>query len=809
MGSVESIKQVISIIRKPQKDARIAAVVVSAMSGVTDELIAIGILATKKDLAYKKRLAELERKHTEALRKLVGRRNRARSIRNLRNFLTYLHETMMGISLVRELSPGALDYIMSYGERLSAHILVEALNDRGVPCEYLNARKIIRTDDNFGAASVDFKVTNKTIKNYFRAHKKLQIVTGFIGATKDNKTTTLGRGGSDYSAAIVGAALVAHVIEIWTDVSGVYTADPRIVKNALPIASMKYSEAVEMSYFGAKVIHPPTMRPAREKNIPILIKNTFEPAAPGTIVSKKFDASGKGAAKGISSVRNIAMLQVEGDILELDRGGSGRIFRALARAKVNVMLITQASSQHSISFAVLSKDAERAQGAIEEEFALERAQRLMRNVFVQDELAIIAVVGEGMRHQSGIAGRLFGTLGKSGVNVVAIAQGSSELNISVVVDAALEAKALNAVHTAFFFPETKHANIFLIGTGLIGGTLLRQISAQRESLWREYGFDITVMGITNAERMLIDENGIDATQWKTALARKGKRPDLPTFIRAMKAVDAPGKVFVDCTASDAVAATYADVLRSRISVVTPNKRANSGSMAYFRELQALAKQPGTSFLYETNACAALPVISMLDDLVLSGDRIRKIEGVLSGTLSYLFSAFTGKTRFSEVVLEAKRRGYTEPDPREDLKGTDVARKILILARKCGLSLELSDVKVESLVSARAKRAKTIDAFLGSLKREDAAWEKRRRAAEKAGKRLRYIATLEKGRARVELKAVPPTHPFYELSGSDNIVAVTSNWYSKTPLVVKGPGAGGDVTAAGVFADILRVARDAA
>lgn len=808
MGSVGSLNRVISIVRKTQKGVRTAAVVVSAMNGVTDQLIDIGRRAAKKDDSYKKPMRALEDRHVKTLKALVGKRNQIEALKNVQVLFDALERVVRGVYLIRELSPGALDYLMSYGERLSAHILCEALRSRGIKCEYVNARTLIVTDDYFGQATPHVEKTNRNIRAHFRAHKDLQIVTGFIAATSDGKTTTLGRGGSDYTASIIGAALSAKSIEIWTDVSGVMTADPRKVKDALPVRKLSYSEAAEMSYFGAKVIHPPTMRPAQLKNIPILIKNTFEPEALGTIVGKTADRS-DALATGITSINDIAMLQVEGSALSRIRSAVGRIFEALAEHRINVVLITQASSQHSVSFAVALREAERAREAIKKEFALELGSGLINDVSVQRDLSIIAVVGEGMRHRAGIAGRLFATLGRMGINVVAIAQGSSELNISVVVGKHDETKALNAIHTGFFFPQTKPLHIFLVGTGLIGSTLLAQIARQRDHLRREWGYVITIEAIADAHKMAFDTKGIDPRNWRAALSASRRRMDVRKFVEMVKGIELPGKVFVDCTASDEVAAVYPELLSSQISVVTPNKRANSGSFSYYMRLKQLAKKPGISFLYETNVGAALPIIGTLNDLFLSGDEVVKIEGVLSGSLSYVFNEFSGKQRFSEVVRKARAMGYTEPDPREDLSGKDVARKILILAREAGKELELSDVKVESLLSPRARSAKTIEEFFKILERDDARFEKKRRAAERARMRLRYIATLEKGRANVSLRAVSPEHPFYNLSGSDNIVAFTTKHYSKTPLVVKGPGAGAKVTAAGVFADMLRTARDLA
>ena len=806
MGSTDAMRQVIQVVRTSKKQARVAAVVVSAMSGITDQLIKIANLAAAKDRSYRKLLAELETRHVKTVKALIGPRHRAGALSRVKTLLSYLHDVVQSVYLVGELSPGALDHIMSYGERLSARILAEAMNDRGVPTEYLNARNVVETDDNFGEAAVDFRTTNKNIKNYFRAHPKLQVVTGFIGSTPEKKTTTLGRGGSDYTASIFGAALSANVIEIWTDVSGVMTADPRKVTDTLPIAAMSYSEAIEMSYFGAKVIYPPTMLPAQEKNIPILIKNTFASEAPGTVIGRKTAMDGT-LARGISSICGVAVLRLEGSGMLRTRGVSGRLFGALAHARVNVILITQASSQNSISFALAAKDTDRAARAINEEFATERKEHLIDDVFVERDLAILAVVGEAMPHRIGVAGRLFHTLARNGINVVAIAQGSSELNISVVVSLSDEVKALNAVHTAFFYPREKVINIFLVGTGLIGGTLLSQIARQRAYLEREHNFSIRIVGIMNSSNMVFDEKGIEPKDWRRALAKSRTRADLSKFLDMMKQGGFTGKVFVDCTLSDDVAKRYADILAASISIVTPNKKANSGPLAYYKELQAAAQRSGAKFLYETTAGAALPILGTLRDLLLSGDSVLKIEGVLSGTLSYVFNEFTGNRKFSDIVRKVRTLGYSEKDPRADLSGMDAARKILILARECGLPLELKDVRIESFVSKKAAKAASVEAFFEQLAREDEFFEKKKQAAEKKGARLRYIATLEKAKASVKLRAVGPDHPFYDLAGSDNIVAFTTARYRKTPLVVKGPGAGAEVTAAGVFADILRTARD--
>jgi aspartokinase/homoserine dehydrogenase 1 len=804
VGSPEAVRKLIAIVQKRQKKERVAAVVVSAFSGVTNQLIEIGTKAATNDESYKTQLAHLKKRHLDTAQELIrDAKLLEKSKLTISELFGYLEGLVRGVSLIHEVSPGAMDYIMSYGERLSAHIIADAFVDAGVSTEYLNARAVIVTDDNFGNASVNFAATNTKMRTHFKEHLKLQLVTGFIGATLDGRTTTLGRGGSDYTASIVGAALDASVVEIWTDVSGVMTADPRIVKDALPVRTLSYSEAVEVSYFGAKVIHPPTMQPAREKKIPILIKNTFDPDAEGTIIGDTSEDDGR-LAKGITSIRGVALLTLEGSGLAKIADANARYFAALARIKVNVIIITQASSQNSITVAVSNADAERATSAIHEEFALERRTHQVEDLLVERDLAVIAVVGEQMKKRPGIAGKLFQTLGVNGVNVKAIAQGSSELNISVVVSMHDAVKALNAVHTSFFYPKRRDIHVFLIGTGLIGGTFMDQITEQKNFLERERGVCIKVMGVSEQRHMLLNEKGVALDTWRASLSSSKMKADLGTFIRTMKEMELPNKVFVDCTASEEIASQYADLLRSGIWIVTPNKRANSGPYKQYAELQNFASFPGVQFFYETNVGAGLPIINTLNDLRDTGDQLVRVEAILSGTLSYIFNNFVEGRAFSDVVREAKTKGYTEPDPRADLSGEDVARKILILAREAGHTIEMKDVKLSGWLSKKFATANTTSQFFSLLEKENATFEKMRSNAAKNGKRLRYIARLEKGIASVGLEAVDSKHPFYDLQGSDNVVAFTTTRYKDTPLVVKGPGAGADVTAGGVLADILRI-----
>lgn len=803
MNTPKTIEQVVDIIKKSKRDAHVPVVVVSAMRGVTNELIQIAELASQKKETHKKLLLHIKKQHKDAARSLLSKRAQKSALAHIDELFGKLENAAREVFLTGELEGKSRDRIMSYGERLSSRLLSDVLNARGVSCEYLDMRTIIVTDDNFGSAAVDFTQTDKNIKQYFSAHKKLQIATGFIASSKNQETTTIGRGGSDYTACILGAALGAKMIEIWAGVAGVLTADPRKVKEVLPIRSLSYEEAAEISYFGAEVIHPATMRPAVEKNIPLHIRNIFDPKASGTLIGKK-SIPDDNLIKGISAVSGIAMLSLRGIGMAGATGVSGRLFGALGREKINVILITQASSEHSISIAVSPKDADAAKAAIEEEFSQERAAHSIDDVLVERGLSIIAIVGEGMRHQRGLAGRLFQTLGRNGVNIVAIAQGSSELNISAVINQSEEIRALNAVHVAFFAPGRRRINIFQVGVGLIGSTLLEQIHEQKDSLAREHGYDIRVAGIANTRTFACSPDGISTGSWRKALEKSHIKMKVNSFIDTMKKMGLPESVFVDCTASEEVASRYSDVLRAGISVVTPNKRANSGTYEQYKEMKQRAQKHGVKFLYETNVGAGLPVISTINDLMLSGDKIVKIEAVLSGTLSYIFNHYSAGNAFSEIVAKARELGYTEPDPRSDLDGMDVARKILILAREAGFPLEIKDIKIKGLLSPELQKAKSIDDFFVKLKKEDPSFEKKRKDAENKGQVLRFIATLSKGKATVSLQAVGKEHPFYSLSGNDNVIAFTTERYSTTPIVIKGPGAGAKVTAAGVFADILRI-----
>ena len=696
-----------------------------------------------------------------------------------------------------------MDYILSFGERNSCYIIAKVLNEKGIPASYLDARQVIKTDKNFGSAKVDFDLTYEKIKEHYSKHPEIQVVTGFIGTAKGGLTTTLGRGGSDYTAALVAAGLNAKHLEIWTDVNGVLTADPRKVKRAFTIPSMTYAEAMEMSHFGAKVIYPPTLQPALKKNIPLYIKNTFNPTFKGTYISDKQDPSGH-AVKGISSISGIALLTLSGSGLFGVHGIAARLFSCLAQAGINIILITQGSSEHSISFAIQPKSASKAKKRIEKEFEYEMQMSIVEPVKVEDNLSVIAIIGENMRYRPGISGRLFNALGNNGVNAIAIAQGSSELNISVVINQDDESKALNSLHEAFFLSETRELHLFMVGVGLIGSTLIKQIKDQADFLKENQAIELKIVGLSNSKTMVFNPEGIDLKNWKKDLAAAEEKANISMFVDKMRNLNLPNSIFIDNTANTGIANHYESILDASISISTPNKIATSSSYLQYQRLKTIAKKRGVQFMYETNVGAGLPVLSTLKDLINSGDRILKIEGVLSGSLSYIFNNYTEGRQFSDIVLEAKKLGYTEPDPRVDLNGIDVRRKIIILARETGLALEAADVKIENILPKACQEATTVEDFFVEIEKANAGFEKKRAKAAKAGKVLRMIASLDKGKAKIAMKEVDATHPFYTLSGSDNMIVFTTDRYKERPLVIRGPGAGAEVTAAGVFAEVITI-----
>ncbi len=805
VANAERIDRVARIVQSYVNRGEKVAVVVSAMGGVTDTLIQMSRVAASGNSDYQTILEAFSARHREVVMALVTRPDLHKPVyEEILEGQQELGNLLQGLFLTRDLTPRTLDYIQSFGERSCAFMLAQVLNNYGTAARYVNARQLIITNDNYGSAKIFAEETTRNITEHFRTYPdEVSVVTGFIASTRDGITTTLGRGGSDYTASLIGSALGAEEIQIWTDVNGVMTADPRRVSQAFPVRSMSYEEALEMSHFGARVIYPPTIIPALEKKIPIRIKNTFNPSDEGTLISDHPDPYTH-TVKGISSISDISLITLEGSGLFGASSFAARLFNTLANKNINAILITQGSSEHSISFAIRPEDAEIARRGIEQEFALEMKAKLIEPVHVLPGLAVIAVIGDNMKSRPGISGKFFTALGKNGINVIVTAQGSSERNISVVIQREDEAKALTAVHDVFFLSEFYVLNLFVVGVGLIGSTLLEQIRAQRAFLQEEQFVQIRVVGLSNSKKMIFDPQGVNLDQWRLSLDTSENVADLGTFVERMKQMNLPNSVFVDNTAEESIRHYYADILRHAISISTPNKVAVSAEFENYQLLKRLAEENSVKFFYETNVGAGLPVLTTLTDLVNSGDKILKIEGVLSGSLSFIFNHFGEGTRFSDIVKQAREKGYTEPDPRVDLSGKDVARKLLILARESRKAMEMDDMEIDNLLPLPCMEAPTVAEFFDQLEQHDAHFEAMRLAASQDGKVLRFIATLAGDRAFISLQSVGPESPFYQLSGSDNMIVFTTTRYQERPLVIKGPGAGAEVTAAGVFAEILRI-----
>lgn len=800
VGSPKIIREVRAIV---EQQAGGTIVVVSAFQGVTDQLIKTARMAVARDEKYKDELDVLKKRHTDTVSELIiGKTEQPRVLKLTEEILDELEEVLHGIFFLKDLTPKILDYVLSFGERLSAFIISEYINDA---C-YYDARNFIKTDKNFGNASVHFERTNLFIKKYFDVRKNAYaVVPGFIASTDDNEVTTLGRGGSDYTAAIIAAALNASVLEIWTDVDGFMTADPRMVAKAYPIDTLTYAEAMELSHFGAKVIYTPTIRPVYAKNIQVIIKNTYNPKAKGTVIAKKDIAkTHHSVIKGISSIQHVALLTLQGAGLVGVTGTSMRLFAALARHKVNIILITQASSEYSISFAIAPDELDIAVHAIEQEFEREMQQREEVRLLVEKDLSVIAVVGEEMKNMPGVSAVLFSALGRNGINVIAVAQGSSELNISVVVRTDVLKKAMNVIHEGFFLSQIKTLNLYIIGTGNVGSRLINQIYRQQEILLREHALRLQVVGIANSKKMLIQEEGIDLANYLSVLSSEGVASDMSALIRQIKELNLPNSVLVDCTANESIAKIYKEAFDAFASVVTANKIACSSEYALYENLLKSSHKRGLRFLYETNVGAGLPVIKTIDELVTSGDRILQIDAVLSGTLNFIFNTISEEVPFSKAVRMAMEKGYAEPDPRIDLSGIDVCRKILILARQSGYKLEMDDVSVHPFLSDDCFKG-SVDDFFRTLEKYDAAIETERKKMQAANKKWRFMASLNHGKASVQRVEVDTAHPAYDLEGSNNIIMLVTERYKEHPMIIKGYGAGAEVTAAGVFADIIRVA----
>lgn len=802
VGSGQSIQNVLNILQNKYASGEKFIVVSSAMSGVTNILTELAQIASEgKD--FKKGLIEIEQRHFTVIKEMITVKNQNPAFTQIKIFINEIEDLLQGVYSLRELSLQSKDLILSYGEKCSTFLLSQIAKQYFSESIYVDTSNLIKTDSNFGNARVHTPVTEHLLQEFYKEHShQILFFTGFIASNENNRITTLGRGGSDYTAAIIAAALDAEEIELWSDVDGMLTADPRVVKKAFSLSELSYTEAMELSYFGAKVIYPPAMIPAFRKKIPIVLKNTFNPSFKGTRI-EEYTHKNAYPIRGISSIDEISLINITGSGMIGKIGFSGKLFSLLAREHINVILITQSSSEHSITFAIEPKDVHKAKQLFNSEFELELETNKLNPPIIEENLCVLAIVGENMKQTPGISGKLFQALGRNGINIHAIAQGSSEYNISVIIKHKNISKALNAVHDAFFTQLTKTLHVFSVGTGNIGATLLRQIDAQSDFLRENNGIEVKINGIANSRKMIIDEEGIDLTQWQERI-NKGETSNLDEFIQKIKLLNLSNCIFVDNTASPIIGTYYKELFESNVSVVTCNKIANSSSYKDYKDLKDTARRRGVDFFYETNVGAGLPIIRTLKDLMTSGDRIIKIEAILSGTISYIFNNFRGNTSFYEVVKKAHELGYTEPDPREDLSGKDFMRKMMILARDAGYQIEEKDVELGAILPESCFKASSIDDFYEELKKSDSYFNELKEKAENENKVLRYIGKLEDGKASVNLEFVDVSHPFYNLTGSDNIISFTTERYKFNPLVIKGPGAGAEVTAAGVFADLINV-----
>ena len=794
----ERIKNVIDIVKNESKNNNFVGVVFSAFQGVTDDLLTLSRMAADRNELYLNELSKIKERHIKTTAELLSAKTLIKTEASVISLLDELGEILKGIYLIKELSAKTLDVVLSFGELLSNTIISFAFLDNKIENDLLDTREIIITDRNFGFARVLFDKTDSNVRNYFKEHNKLQIITGFIASTLQKETSTLGRGGSDYTVSIIGAALEVDTIEIWSDVNGVLTADPKKVRDAFSISNMDYEEAMELSHFGAKVIYPPTMHPAAVKKIPVVIRNTFNPDFAGTMISTRTDSDYP--IKGISSIDDVTIVRVEGSGMIGVAGIAQRVFSSLAKNEINIILITQASSEHSICLAILPHNASTAKSALEEEFSFELKTGIVNKIILEKDFSVIAVVGKHMRNTLGIAGKFFSALGDNFINISAIAQGSSELNISAVISRKDELKALNVIHHKFFSsgkPEPIH--LFLAGYGSVGSELVNLINSNQDLYHR-----IRLHGIINTRKMLIGPKEISINSLPKELMERGEIADLNGFVDRIKTINYNNSVFVDCTASDETAEIYDDILNKGINIVAANKRATTKSYPYYLRLKESAVKNKVKFLYETNVAAALPVISTMNDLKRAGDKIIKIEGVLSGTLSFLFNNISPSKKFSRVLKEAKEKGYTEPDVRDDLKGTDSARKILVLIREAGFKLELTDIKVENLVPPEYRKIVSSEEFMKRLPELDDHFDKILNQALSKKCRLRYIASFNDGIAEVKLKEVDEMHPFYNLSGTENVIAYYTEYYNTAPQVINGPGAGTQLTSVGIISDIFKI-----
>lgn len=798
VGTVESIKNVKKIV---EQCCEPVIVVVSALGGITDKLIETANKACNRDESYKENMQAIRERHMQVIAGVVPQTHRNEIEDRTGKLLDELENIYHGIFLIKDLSPKTLNAIVSYGERLSSTIISKVIKD----AELFDSREYIKTVPQFNKHIVDFDTTNRLIREHFCRLPRVALLPGFISADKNtDDTTNLGRGGSDYTAAILAAALNADKLEIWTDVDGFMTADPRVINSAYVIDHLSFTEAMELCNFGAKVIYPPTIYPVFHKNIPIVIKNTFNPDAPGTLISNTEQISTGKTIKGISSINDTSLITVTGLGMVGVVGINSRIFNALARSGVSVFLVSQASSENNTTFAVRNADADLAVEVLNKEFATEIALGEISPARAEKGLATVAIVGENMKNTPGIAGKLFGTLGRSGINIIACAQGAQEKNISFVIESNSLRKALNAIHDSFFLSTTQALNLFVMGVGSVGGDLLKQIAKQQKNLLKNKALNLRVVGIANSKKCIFDRNGLEPERYQELLEKSETASSPEYFKEQILQMNIFNAVFVDCTDSADVAALYYDLLDNNVSVVAANKIATSGSYESYTKLKEAATRRDVKFLFETNVGAGLPIINTINALINSGDSIQRIEAVLSGSLNFIFNTINEQTPLSRAIEMAREAGYSEPDPRIDLCGQDVVRKLVILTREAGYITEQSDVVCSQFIPKEYFEG-SLEHFKEQIKNLDDDFEMRRRQLSEEGKRMRYVASFANGKAEVGLQAVDSRHPFYHLEGSNNVILITTERYKEYPMIIKGYGAGSAVTAAGVFADIISIA----
>lgn len=804
VANAESLSNVLKIVQK-QKDS--TAVIVSALGGITDLLMEMLSSAQSGKQEYRKGFLEIETRHMNIIKTFVPIGNQSAIISFLKKNLNDLEAQLDAIHLLEEATPKNFATISSYGEILSSRIIQEVFLYNDIDSVYQDSRNLIKTVFHDGRQVLDQESSENAITSFFNENKSTTVLLpGYIASNENGETTTLGRGGSDYSAAIIASAINAEVLEIWTDVSGMYTAHPKIVAQAKPIDKLSYYEAMELSHFGAKVIYPPTLQPIIEKNIPILIKNSFAPEDPGTKIDDTPIIENGEIVKGISHIDKVALINLEGSGMIGITGFSKRLFEALSAAKINVIMITQASSEHSICIGVREEDAMAAKKAIDEKFAFEISIKKVLPAQVEKDMVNIAVVGEKMKDHQGISGKVFSSLGANNINIRAIAQGASERNISIIIDKKNVSKAINTLHESFFEAQVKELNLFITGVGNVGSKLLEQIDNQTDYLIENLRLKIRVIAISNSKKMVLGTDAMELSQWDTILEESETKANVDLFFEHAKKLNLRNSIFVDNTASEVIAKEYARYLNNNIGVVTCNKIAAADALNNYLNLKKISRKYGSPYLFETNVGAGLPIIDTLNNLIASGDQIIKIQAVLSGSLNFVFNNFKKGVKFHDVVLEAQQQGYTEPDPKIDLSGIDVARKILILARESGMKIELEAIENESFLPEACLNTKDNKSFFESLLQHNDHFEKMLENAEKHGAKMKYVAQLENGKAQVGIQLVKEGHDFYNLEGSDNIILFYTNRYSAQPLIVKGAGAGADVTASGIFADIIRIGK---